>query len=199
MAGTSPAVTGGTEIMAEQDWKLAPEAMSEAQRRVYDEIAAGPRKSVPTPFHVLLASPQTTEHAQRLGAYLRFHSALPRPLYELAVLVTAEAWDAGYEWSVHAASAAREGVPAEVIEAIRTGAEPSFADPDMALVFRFASTFHRARRIPPDLAEAAIARFGKAGAVELTAILGYYAFLAMQLSLGEIRVTPWPFPRGGAA
>ncbi|HVV93816.1 MAG TPA: carboxymuconolactone decarboxylase family protein [Hyphomicrobiales bacterium] len=183
--------------MAESDWKLAPEAMSEAQRRVYDEIAAGPRKSVPTPFHVLLASPRTAEHAQRLGAFLRYDSELPRPLYELAVLVTAEAWGAGYEWSVHAISAAREGVPAEVIEAIRHGKEPAFADPDMALIWRFASTFHRTRRIPPDLAEAAIARFGKKAAVELTAILGYYAFLAMQLGLADIRVTPWPFPGDG--
>jgi 4-carboxymuconolactone decarboxylase len=184
--------------MAESDWKLAPEAMSEAQRAVYDEIAAGPRKSVPAPFHVLLASPETAEHAQRLGAYLRFRSELPRPLYELAVLVTAAAWGAGYEWSVHSVSAAREGVPAAVIEAVRTGAEPAFADPDMALIWRFASTFNRTRRIPRDLAEEAIARFGTKGAVELTAILGYYAFLAMQLGLGDIRATPWPFPDGAA-
>lgn len=184
--------------MAEQHWTLAPEAMDEAQRRVFAEIAAGPRASVPAPFHVLLASPQTAEHAQRLGAYLRFRSELPRPLYELAVLVTAAAWDAGYEWSVHAPSAERAGVPPAVIEAIRTGAEPDFADPDMALVWRFASTFNRTRRIPPDLAETAIARFGRKGAVELTAILGYYAFLAMQLGLGDIRVTPWPFPEKAA-
>lgn len=179
--------------MAEQDWKLAPEALTADQRRVYDEIAAGPRHSVPAPFHVLLASPETAEHAQRLGAFLRFRSELPRRLFELAVLVTAKTWGAGYEWSVHAPSAEREGVPAAVVEAIRTGTEPRFDDDDMALVYRFAEAFHRTRRAPRDLSEAAIARFGRKAVVELTAILGYYAFLAMQLGLADVRVTPWPF------
>ena len=180
--------------MADQDWIIAPTAMTADQRRVYDEIASGPRSSVPAPFHVLLASPETAEHAQRLGAFLRFRSELPRPLYELAVLVTAQAWGAGYEWSVHAPSAERQGVPAAVIEAIRTGAEPDFADGDMALVYRFAATFHHTRRAPRDLTDAVAARFGRKALVELTGILGYYAFLAMQLGVGDIRVTPWPFP-----
>ena len=46
---------------------LEPERMSEAQKRVHDAIAGGPRGGVRGPFGVLLRSPELADRVQRLG------------------------------------------------------------------------------------------------------------------------------------
>jgi 4-carboxymuconolactone decarboxylase len=48
---------------------LEPERMSEAQRRVHDAIAGGPRGGVRGPFAVLLRSPELADRVQKLGEH----------------------------------------------------------------------------------------------------------------------------------
>ena len=69
---------------------LADEAMTDEQRRYAHEIAAGPRGAVYGPFVPLLRSPELAGHAQRMGEYLRYRSAIGT-LSELAILVVARA------------------------------------------------------------------------------------------------------------
>ena len=53
--------------------------MTEAQKRVHDAIAGGPRGGVRGPFGVLLRSLELADRAQKLGEHLRFNSTLPPP------------------------------------------------------------------------------------------------------------------------
>ena len=39
------------------------------------------------PFNALLRSPEMGDLAQQLGAYIRFHSSLPRQLNEMAIIM----------------------------------------------------------------------------------------------------------------
>jgi len=84
---------------------LAPEAMSPAQRQAAEAIAAGPRGGLRGPFNAWLRSPELADRAQRLGEYLRFRSSVPKRLNELAILITARAWDAEFVnpvfWNPH--------------------------------------------------------------------------------------------------
>ncbi len=77
---------------------LAEGAMTPAQARVTKDIAQGPRKTLRGPFVPLLRSPELADRVQKLGLYFRFETKLPKPLKELAILVTARHWGAQYEW-----------------------------------------------------------------------------------------------------
>src|SRR5258706_8772814 len=62
---------------------LKPEEMSDAQRKVHDAIAGGPRGGVRGPFNALLRSPELADQAQKLGEVMRFRSSLAPRLNEL--------------------------------------------------------------------------------------------------------------------
>jgi 4-carboxymuconolactone decarboxylase len=168
---------------------IHPEAMSDAQRRVHDEIVQGPRGTVhgrgiglSGPFNAWIRSPTLADHAQRLGAFLRFGTALPARLTELAIIVVGRHMNASFEFAAHAPLAIRAGLDPAIVEAIRTRAAPSFAAADEAAVYELAMalvnrhdvddvTFARARDI-----------VGEAGLVELVAIVGYYGMVSLTLN-----------------
>ena len=60
------------------------DAMTEAQRKMYDSITSGPRGSVRGPFKALLHAPEAGNLVQAMGAHLRFGGALSGDLRELA-------------------------------------------------------------------------------------------------------------------
>ncbi len=67
---------------------LQREKMTDAQKSVYDEIAAS-RGGVRGPFGPLLRSPELADRWQRLGEYVRYKNSLPPRLNEFAILITA--------------------------------------------------------------------------------------------------------------
>ena len=103
---------------------LPPDRWSDAQRRAADEVIRGPRGALISPFVPLLRSPELMGHAQRMGEYLRYRSAIGLKLSELAILITAHAWSQPVEWAIHAPIALREGISADTIAAIGQGQRP---------------------------------------------------------------------------
>ena len=169
--------------------ELVRDELSAEQKALFDSIAAT-RGTVPTPFHVLAESPQLASLTQALGAFCRYRTGLSPLLSELAVLITAAHWGAEYEFAVHAPEALKAGLPQSVIDALRSGTPPSFADDDSRLIHAFATAFYTARDVPDALFEEAVARFGRRRVVELAGLLGYYSGLAMLLRI--FRVVPKP-------
>ena len=86
---------------------------------MFDAIAAPRGGVVPTPFHILLESPELASLTQALGAFCRYRTQLGPKLSELLVLITAAHWGAEYEFAVHAPEARKAGVPETVIAALR--------------------------------------------------------------------------------
>src|SRR5256884_5754503 len=116
---------------------LEPDALTEAQRRATDELVAGPRGGVIGPFVPLLRSPELMEHAQRMGEYLRYRSAIGTRLSELVILLIARFWSQQVEWSIHAPIAATAGIAADTIAAIPAGRGPMTVTDHQALVYDF--------------------------------------------------------------
>src|SRR6185503_740428 len=54
---------------------LSENEMDPAQREAYRGIVSGPRGGARGPFNALLRSPELAEHAQKLGAYIRFKTS----------------------------------------------------------------------------------------------------------------------------
>jgi len=160
---------------------LTPDTMTAEQRRVHDMIASGPRGRVEGPLYSWLHAPGLAERAQELGAYCRYGSSLPPRLSELAILVTAEYWRAGFEWYAHAPIALKGGLPAGVIEAIRTGTAPAFAQEDERVTYDYARELLRTRAVSDATAARAHKVLGNTGVVDLVGVLGYYGLISMTI------------------
>ena len=170
-----------------------PAEMDAAQRRVHDAIIAGPRGTLIGPLRAAIHNPDLAERWSALGEVLRYRTSLPKRLSELAIVVTGRRWTSQIEWWVHAKAAADAGLPAAILDAIRDGKAPDFTEADDALVYEFAAALQQTGQVPRALYDRAVARFGVAGVVELTALIGYYTMVSMTLNAHEI-----PLPEGVA-
>jgi 4-carboxymuconolactone decarboxylase len=162
-----------------------PNQLNPAQRRVFEAIAAGPRKQVRGPFPYLLNSPEACDCIQRLGGYLRYNAPVSGRFGELIVLVTARYWDCHYEWSIHADLARKEGVPETVIAEIKSGKRPA-SDADAALIHDVARALYEDYKIPQDLYDKAVARLGEPALLDMVVMIGYYAMLAQVFAAFEV-------------
>lgn len=161
---------------------LENHALTDAQRRAAAELTAGPRGGVIGPFAPLLRSPELMQHAQRMGAYLRYHSAIGTRLSELVILLVARYWSQEVEWSIHAPIAAKVGIAADVISAIAAGRRPSALIEDEAIVYDFCYELNVDQDVTDATFGRALNRFGEQGVVDLLGLNGYYTFLAMVMN-----------------
>lgn len=114
-----------------------------------------------------------------MGAQLRFKSALPESLKEFAIIVVAREWSSDIEWTAHAALAAKAGVGAASIEAIRTGASIDVLTEDERVILRFVHQLLREKNLTDDAFAAAEVLLGTRGVVDLTLTCSYYAAINM--------------------
>ena len=161
---------------------IDPALWTDAQRASAEEIIAGPRGGLISPFVPLLRSPELCTHAQRMGEYLRYRSAIGLRLSELAILVTARHWDQQVEWSIHAPIAVREGIAADIVEAIAAGRTPLFTQADEQLVYAVARQSLQERRVDVATWAAACVQLGEHGVLDLTGIVGYYTMLSIVMN-----------------
>src|SRR6202008_1575613 len=171
--------------------EISSKELTSTTKEVHDEIVAGRRGRFGGPLQILIRAPEVCRHLQRLGEYLRWGSSLPPALSELAICLTARHLRASYEWHAHAPLAIEAGVPAAAIEAVRTGATPSFTANDQVLVHRVGTELSGTKRLADTPFAEAIARFGEQGIVELGTIVGYYTAIGNSLNAFEV-----PLPAG---
>ncbi len=127
-------------------------------------------------------------HAQRMGEYLRYRSAIGQRLSELAILVTARQWTQQVEWAIHAPIAAREGISQEAIDAISQDRYPLGLRRDEQLVYDFSMELNRNRSVSDKTWADAIALWGEQGVIDLVAINGYYTLLSMVMNAARTAV-----------
>lgn len=170
-----------------------PEAQwTEAQRREAQAIIAGPRGALVSPFVPLLRSPELMGHAQRMGEYLRYRSALPLRLSELAILAVARHWSQAVEWAIHAPIAQAQGVAAGTIAALAEGRPPQALPEDEAALLAFCDALQRTQQVDDACWQRALQAFGEAGVVDLIGLVGYYSLLAMVMNAARTPAPPGP-------
>jgi 4-carboxymuconolactone decarboxylase len=170
---------------------LSPDQMTPAQREVAEAIASGPRGGLRGPFQAWLRSPEVADRLQKVGEYLRFSSSVPRRLNELAILITARAWDAQFEWYAHHRLALEAGLDPAVAADIAEGRRPASMQADEAVIYDFCTELRATRRVGDATLAAAQALLGDAGVIDLIAVSGYYDTVSMTLNVAEV-----PLPDG---
>jgi 4-carboxymuconolactone decarboxylase len=173
---------------------LTWEQLTDAQKTMVNDLLAGSRTSLGGPFNVYLRSPELGNIAQRLGEYVRFHSAVPRKLNEMAILLTAKHWAAQYEWVAHKPLAIQAGLREAVIDDIQAGRRPASMQPDEAVVYDFATELRETRRVSDTTFAAAKTLLGEQGLMDLIGLMGYYDLVSMALNTDR-----YPLPDGARA
>ena len=180
---------------------ITPENFTEAQQHLFKSIAGGKRGEgrapedllnaeggMSGPFNAWLKSPVLGEAAQRVGEAVRFESALPPQLRELAILVVAAKWKAQYEWWAHERIARREGLDEGVIESVKAETLPDFSNSTESVVYNFARELLDEHHVSDHLYDKAVELLGEARVAELVILLGYYTLVSMTLNVFEVPV-----------
>ena len=154
--------------------------MTDEQRRLNDAIAAHRSGGqAGGPYAIWLSNPVLTEKAAALGNYLRHESSVPRRLSELAILVTARAWNSQYAWRSHEKHARIAGLETTIIEAIKHRRRPDFVHQDDIVVYDLATELHAKREIGDAAYARAVERLGERSVIDLVTIIGFYTMVAM--------------------
>ena len=186
----------GNRIATPNDYdKLTPR-----QKAYAESILSGPRSDISGPLGVMMVSPELGDLTQKAAAYARFagregFSSVPPKLNELAILVVARHWSAEYVWNAHHTAAVRLGIPAQVVEAIRTGGRPAAMDKDVEAVYNFSTDFMMKREVSDaTLAAAKSVLGGDRGVVDLVGTMGLYQISSMMVSLDQTPLAPGTKP-----
>jgi 4-carboxymuconolactone decarboxylase len=162
--------------------------MTDAQRRVYDAMMSGPRRSPPVgPLAAAMHRPDLAEKWSDLGLVLRFNSSFEPRLREFVILLTGRYWDCQFEWFSHEGEARKAGLSEQTIETLRHGGG-IFPAADEQAIHDYAIELLRDHRVGDATYQRILDAHGTAGIVELTALIGYYAMVALTLNAHEIGV-----------
>jgi 4-carboxymuconolactone decarboxylase len=162
---------------------IDPDAMSEAQRALADDIRNGPRGGLAGPWTALLRSPAIGSRFQLLGEEIRFRATIAPALKELAVLLTARKWTSHFEWHMHRQLALDAGLPSALVDAIARGDVPTFTDPDQDAVHRFCTELLETGRVSDPTFDHTRGLVGEAGVIELVCTVGYYSLVAFVVNV----------------
>jgi 4-carboxymuconolactone decarboxylase len=180
--------------------KLAPAALDDEQRSLYDQIAGGRRAQGPQlfrladaegrlegPFNAFLLQPRLGSALQALGASVRYDTELDDRCREIAILVVAAHWRSDFEKYAHEAVARSVGLTDTDLAAIRDGTYADLAGPEPVVARTAAAPVARGDLDDAEYREA-VDHVGTSGLFELLTLVGYYATLALQLRV--FRVPP---------
>jgi 4-carboxymuconolactone decarboxylase len=179
---------------------LSSEEMTTEQLDLYREILRGPRGQGPRavalssgagglagPFNAMLYAPPVGHALQELGAAIRFRTQLAPRIREMAILVVAQAWDCGYERASHEPIGREAGLTEPEMEALRVGADPGFDDKWEQVAYSVVRALTGpAADLGDQEYDTAVAVLGEQALVELSALVGYYATLALQMRIFRV-------------
>lgn len=176
---------------------LTPADLAPAQELLYSAITGGPRAQGPQhfaltaedgslrgPFDLMLRAPAVGAAQQELGAAIRYRTGFTDRAREIAILLVAARWDSAFERESHEAIARGIGFTDAELVALRAGDVSTFDGVERAVGEATVQLLDG--DLADDAWDAASTALGVDGVVELTALVGYYATLALQLRVFRV-------------
>lgn len=175
--------------------QLRLEDTSAEQRVLAERMLKQTRSGLTGPFNAMLRSPEMSQDLMDLYLYFRYKTALPRPLVELAILITGREWSAPFEWYMHYPIAITEGLSEELLAQLRDGKRPSKMKADEELVYDFSTELLRAHKVSDATYGKALKTFGEKNLVDLTTLITTYVSYAALLNVNQLPLPPGNGPR----
>lgn len=170
---------------------LTYDEMTLAQKKMIDNLLAGPRGGANGPFNALLRSPEMGDLAQKFGGWTRFNSSVPKRLNELAIIMVARHWTSHYEWYAHRRLALEAGLSPATVDAIAQGRRPTGMKADEEAVYNFCAELLETKQVSDATFNAVKNLMGERGGVELIGVMGWYHTVSMLLNVDR-----YPLPEG---
>ncbi|MFE7272587.1 carboxymuconolactone decarboxylase family protein [Streptomyces sp. NPDC057623] len=174
--------------------RLRPTDLTPEQSALYQEITGGPRAAGPQtfaltdadgglegPFNAMLLHPEVGHALQQLGSALRYRGTLSDRARELAILIVAADWQSRFEQYAHERVGRRAGLTDQEMGAVRDGIEPTLDDPEEVAVVRVTRLLLKRHGLTDEQYAEAVAALTPPQLFELTALVGYYGTLALQM------------------
>src|SRR5215470_8847694 len=184
---------------------LSPSALSPEQRPLYDDMregiatnfkgftAIGPDGELIGPWNPWLHFPKFGGPVWQLVKALSTAPSLPRPVREIAILVTGARFHSAYEIYAHVLVAELRGLPDDKIATIVAGERPSDLTREEAVAYDVASALVSGGVLPELTYRQAIKAFGEEGMAELVSLVGLYCMVSVTLNGFDV-----PVPEPGA-
>jgi len=172
------------------------DVLPEEQRRFFDAVRWIRRRPVSGPFIVAMnSSPELAARIAHLGHYFHARGQADESILLMRVrsfvsVIGSRALDAPYEWAAWINWALEAGVPQETVDDVREGRTPRGLTAEDRLVADFCTQLFSAdHRVRDATFDAALARFGVQGLVELVVTIGYFAMIALPLNAFEMEMS----------
>ncbi len=169
--------------------EISAEKLTEAQKQVLAERAAGPIASLAGPAIPLLRSPELMRRMQKVGEHLRTHSAVGVKLHALCILMAARCWTQQYIWDYGHPLALKAGLTPDLTAAIAEGRRPGSMAEDEEAIYDLVDELLANKGVSDATYQRAISLFGEQGVVDSVSAVGYFSTLAMIMNVAR---TPLP-------
>lgn len=173
--------------------RFTPGEIAGARKELYDSIAHGPRSRGPQhfaltdgdgvlrgPFNAFLLSPALGDALQRLGAAIRYSTALTDRVREMAILLVAAHWESPFEREAHEPIGRAVGVTEEEIQQLALRKIPPLEDLHEAACLRVAQAL-LGEDVDDETWAACVPPLDPETVFELSTLVGYYGLLALQM------------------
>jgi 4-carboxymuconolactone decarboxylase len=146
------------------------------------------------PWNPWLHYPKWGGPVWELVKALSLSPGLPRPVREVAILVTGAKFRSAYEIYAHVLAAELRGLPDEKIATIVAGQRPSDLSEDEGIAYDVASHLVSGGVLPMLTYKRAVGAFGEEGAAELIYLVGLYCAVSVTLNGFDV-----PVPEDGTS
>lgn len=179
---------------------LPPSALSPDQRPLYDDMrqgietnfkgftAIGEGGELIGPWNPWLHFPKFGKPVWELVKALSTSPSLPRPVREVAILVTGAKFKSAYEIYAHVLVAELRGIADEKIATIVAGQRPGDLTREEAVAYDMASALVSGGVLPQLTYQQAVTLFGERGAAELISLVGLYCMVSVTLNGYDVPV-----------
>ena len=179
---------------------IAPADLSPEQRPVYDDMRAGIEKNfqgfqtiaengaLMGPWNPWLHEPKFGKPIWDLTLALSISPALPRPVREVAILVTGSKFRSSYELYAHVIAAERRGLSDDKLATIVAGQRPGDLTREEAIAYDVASALVEHGTLPELSYRQAVQTFGQSATAELIYLVGLYCLVSVTLNGFDVPV-----------
>jgi 4-carboxymuconolactone decarboxylase len=174
--------------------QLTREELNAQQKALADDILKVSSVGLGGPYNALLRSPELGKRMFALLDYLRFNTSVPRRLNEFAILIQARLWTSQVEWLAHYPLALKEGVSEATLADLKAGRRPASMKPDEAAVYDVCTEISTTHQVSDPTYRRAAQVLNEQQMVDLLALSGTYASLAMMMNAVEQSVPPGVTP-----
>jgi 4-carboxymuconolactone decarboxylase len=176
---------------------ILPADLSPEQKPFYDDMRAGIAQNFKGftaigddgallgPFNPWLHEPKFGKPIWELVKAL---AALPKPIRELAILVTGAKFRSAYELYAHVLVAERRGLPDDKIATIVAGQRPGDLTREEAIAYDLASALLETGVLPELTYQQAVKTFGQHATAELIYLIGVYCLVSVTLNGFDVPV-----------